>query len=199
MTLTRQNLVDLCDQFLNNKIEKTSIQDFAWDAISSDETEWEKDEIISDTIFEWDNEDINFEINKTNIQLWKNRLLTEQDDLIRYNSWNSHINRQKEICATHNSQWKPINKKLRVGASANLDKDPINGLRHPHEKGTTGWFIWTGDYSESDDFFRPMCAERLLQIRPDIIKYLGLEVGYRFIADKNGYEDIWYDEKLKDI
>ena len=153
MTLTRQNLVDLCDQFLNNKIDKAFILSFAWDATSSDETEWEKDEIISDTIFEWDNEDINFEINKTNIQLWKNRLLTEQDDLISYNSWNSHINRQKEICATHNSQWKPINKKLRVGASANLDKDPINGMRHPHEKGTTGWFIWTGDYSESDDFF----------------------------------------------
>ena len=125
--------------------------------------------------------------------------MTEQDDLISYNSWNSHINRQKEICATHNSQWKPINKKLRVGASANLDKDPINGLRHLNEKGTTCWFIWTGDYSESDDFFQPMCAEHLLQIRPDIIKYLGLEVGYRFLADKNGYEDIWYDEKLKDI
>jgi len=197
MTATRQNLIDLCDKFLEDKIDKKFIQDFAWKAITSDEFEFVEDEIISDTIVDWDNEDMNFEINKTNMQLWKNRLLTGQDDLLSYNSWDSHIEGQKEICATHNSPWKPINKKLRIGVSANLDKDPINGLRHPRDKRTTGWFIWTGDYSEADDFFQPMCAEHLLQIRPEIIKYLGLEVGFRFLADKDGYEDIWYDEKLK--
>ena len=199
MTITRQILIDFCDNFLNDKIDKKYIQDFAWEAITSDDFDFVEDDIISDTIFEWDNEDINFEINKINIQLWKNRLLTGQDDLIIYNSWNSHIESQKEICATYNSQWKPINKKLRAGVSVNLDTDPINGMRHPSEKGTTGWFIWTGDYSEREDFFQPMCAEHLLQKRPDIIKYLGLEVGYRFLADKNGYEDIWFDEKLKVI
>lgn len=199
MKVTRQDLIELCDKFLDDKIDKATIQDFAWTAITDEDFKFNDDEIISETIFEWDNEDINFEINKTNILLWKNRLLTDQDDLVSYNSWNSHINRQKEICATHNSQWKPINKKLRVGVSANLDTDPINGLRHPNEKGTTGWFIWTGKYSKSDDFFQPMCAEHLLQKRPDIIKYLGLNVGYRFLANKNGYEDIWYDEKLKNI
>ena len=197
MTITRQNLIDLCNKFLDDKIDKKFIQDFSWDAITSDDFEFIEDNIISETIFEWDNEDINFEINKTNIQLWKNRLLTGQDDLVRYNLWNSHIGKQKEICATHNSKWKPINKKLRVGVSSNLDKNPIHGVRHPSEERTTGWFIWTGDYSEADDFFQPMCAEHLLQIRPEIIKYLGLEVGFRFLADKDGYEDIWYDEKLK--
>ncbi len=199
MTITRQTLIDLCDKFLGEKIDKTFIRDFAWEAITNDETEWEEDEIISETTLEWDNEEINFEINKTNIQLWKKRLLTDQDDLVSYNFWESHIDRQKEICATHNSQWNPINKKLRVGVSANLYTDPINGLRHPNKTRTTGWFIWTGDYSESDDFFQPMRAEHLLQIRPDIIKYLGLDIGFRFLADKNGYEDTWYDDKLKYI
>lgn len=199
MTLTRQILIDYCDSFLNDKIDKKTIEDFAWEAITSDDYEFVDDEIITATIFEWDNEDINVEINKTNMQLWKNRLLMGQDDLVAYNIWNSHIENQKEICAAHSSLWRPINKKLRVGVSANLDEDPINGLRHPSEKGTTGWFIWTGDYSESEDFFQPMCAEHLLQLRPDIIKYLGLDIGYRFLADKNGYEDIWYDEKLKNI
>ncbi|CAN5696657.1 hypothetical protein BH11BAC3_BH11BAC3_23660 [soil metagenome] len=197
MTVTRQNLIDLCDKFLDNKIDEKFIQEFSWCAITSDDFELIEDDIISETIFEWDNEDINFEINKTNIKLWKKRLLNGQDDLMSYNSWNSHIEKQKEICVTHNSSWKPINKKLRVGVSTNLDKDPIHGLRHSGEERTTGWFIWTGDYSEDDDFFQPMCAEHLLQIRPEIIKYLGLEVGFRFLADKDGYEDIWYDEKLK--
>lgn len=199
MKITRQTLVELCDKFLDNRVDKTYIQDFAWDAIISDEFELIEDEILSDTIFEWDNEEINFEINKTNIQLWKNRLITGEDNLLSYNSWNSHIHSQKEICLTHNSQWRPINKKLRIGVSANLDKNPINGLRHPSEVRTTGWFIWTGEYSERDDFFQPICAEHLLQIRPDIIKFLGLDIGFRFLADDKGYRDIWYDEKLKII
>ncbi|MCP9764141.1 immunity protein Imm33 domain-containing protein [Lacihabitans soyangensis] len=199
MKVTRQDLIELCDKFLDNKIDKVIIQDFAWTAITDDDFEWQDDEIISETIFEWDNEDINFEINKTNISLWKKRLLTDKDDLLEHNFWNSHIDKQKEICKNNNSIWKPINKKLRVGVSINLDKDPINGLRHPAEKGTTGWFIWTGDYSEADDFFQPMCAEHLLQQRPEIIKYLGLDIGFRFLADAKGYEDIWYDEKLKTI
>jgi len=199
MIVTRQNLIELCDKFLDDKIDKGFIQDFAWTTITSDNFELIEDGIISDTIFKWDNEEINFEINKANIQLWRNRLLTGQDDLISHNSWNAHIDSQKEICTTHNSQWKPINKKLRVGVSANLDKDPINGLRHPNEKATTGWFIWTGDYSENEDFFQPMCAEHLLQVRPEIIKYLGLDIGFRFLSDKKGYEDVWYDPKLKNI
>ena len=199
MIITRQILIDFCDKFLNEKIDKKAIQDFAWEATISDDFESINDDVISDTILEWDNEDMDFEINKTNIQLWKNRLLTGQDDLLKYNSWNFHIESQKEICSINDSKWKPINKKLRVGVSLNLDKNPINGLRHPSEKGTTGWFMWTGDYSESEDFFQPMCAEHLLQIRPDIIKYLGLDVGFRFLTDKQDYEDIWYDEKVKRI
>jgi len=197
MTVTRQHLIELCDKFLEGKIDKTFIQDFAWEAITSDEFEMIEDEIISDTIFEWDNEDLNFEINKINVQLWKNRLLTGRDELLSYNSWNSHIDRQKDVCAANNSPWKPINKKLRVGVSDNLDKDPINGIRHPDEKGTTGWFIWAGEYLENSGFFKPMCAEHLLQMRPEIVKYLGLDIGFRFMIDKNGYEDIWYDEKLR--
>jgi hypothetical protein len=197
MRVTRKYLIELCDYFLDDKIDKLVIQDFAWKAISEDDFEWDGDEIISETIFDWDNEEINFEINKTNIRLWKNRLLTGQDELLSYNSWNSHIDKQKEVCTTHNSTCKPINKKLNIGVSVNLDKDPINGLRHPSEKGTTGWFIWAGEYSEAHDFFQPICAEHLLQKRPDIIKYLALDIGYRFLADRNGYEDIWFDEKLK--
>lgn len=199
MIITRQTLIDLCDQFLDDKIDKEFLEDFAWKAITSDQFEFIENEVIADTIFEWDNEDINFEINKTNIQLWKDKLLTGKDRLIEHNIWNSHIEPQKQICLKMNSRWNPINKKLRIGVSSNLNNDPIHALRHPSEKGTTGWFIWTGDYSDKADFFKPICAEHLLQIRPDIIKYLGLDVGFRFLIDKTGYEDIWFDEKLKVI
>jgi hypothetical protein len=198
MPLSRQDLIQICDKFLKDEISRQELKDFAWNLISSDEHEW-NDEIIDDTLFHWDNEEINFSINKVNMQLWKQRLLTEDDKLDEYNLWNVHIHKQKSVCEKYGSKWVPINKNLRVGVSENLTADPIHGLRHPSDKGTTGWFIWTGEYSEANDFFKPMCAEHLLQIRPEIIKYLGLDIGFRFLADNNGYEDVWYDETLKQV
>jgi len=165
----------------------------------SDELDWDdNDEVLSDTIFEWDNEEINFPINKVNMLLWKNRLENNIDKLIEYNFWNHHIEKQKEICDKYNSKWNPINQKLKVGISVDLNSDPLNGMREKAENGITGWYIWSGEFSEKDNFFKPLCAEHLLQIRPEIIKYLGLDVGYRFLIDENGYEDIWFDNNLKD-
>jgi len=57
--------------------------------------------------------------------------------------------------------------------------------------------VRTGDYSKAEDFFKPMCAEHLLQIRPQIIKYLGLDRGFRFLANNNGDEDVWYFGMMK--
>jgi hypothetical protein len=201
MKIFREDLIKLCDKFLSGEIKKTQLQDFAWDAISSDEIDWDDDDerTISQTIFEWDNEEINFPINKVNVELWKNRLLNNVDKLMEYNFWSAHIQKQKEICEKYDSLWKPINKKFNIGVSKNLISDPLNGLRHKSEKGTTGWFIWSGEYSERDDFFVPICAEHLLQIRPDIVNYLGLDIGFRFLIDNNGHEDVWFDKKISEI
>ena len=128
--------------------------------------------------------------------LWKEKLLNGNDELLSSNSWNYHIHFQKQICEKYNSEWKPFNKKLFVGISENYNLEPINGLRHSSEKGTSGWYIWFGEYSENKDFFKPICAEHLLEIYPKIIDYLGLEPGFRFLIDKNGYEDVWFDDKL---
>lgn len=199
MIVTRQNLIQLCDRFLNNEISKGEIKSFASTLMFSDELDWDdNDEVLSDTIFEWDNEEINFPINKVNMLLWKNRLENNIDKLIEYNFWNHHIEKQKEICDKYNSKWNPINQKLKVGISVDLNSDPLNGMREKAENGITGWYIWSGEFSEKDNFFKPLCAEHLLQIRPEIIKYLGLDVGYRFLIDENGYEDIWFDNNLKD-
>ena len=50
-----------------------------------------------------------------------------------------------------------------------------------------------------NDFFQPMYAEHLLQTRLSIIKYLALDVGFRFLVTESGYEDVWYDEILLGI
>ena len=193
--ILRSDLVAKCDQYLNGEIKEKDFEDYAWNLITEEHFDW-NDDVISDIIYQWDSPEINFPITKTNIRLWKHQLETNENLLAEYNLWNVHIDRQKEICAKYQSKWNPINNKLKIGIGSDLNSDPIHGLRHPKEKGTTGWYIWTGEYSESDDFFEPICAEHLLQIRPDLIKYFGLDVGYRFLIDKKEYEDVWFDEKL---
>ena len=197
MNIERKELIELCDKFLKNEIDKTELEIFASNAIMSDEIEWEEnDKIISETIFEWDNEIINFPINAENIKLWKKRLETDIDELMEHNFWNSHFEKQKEICEKYNSEWKPINGKSKIAISDNLNLEKLNGLRHKTEKGKICWYIWSGEYSENDDFFKPICAEHLLQRNPKIIKYLGLDDGFRFLITESGYEDVWFDKKL---
>ena len=91
---------------------------------------------------------------------------------------------------------------LKVGISKIFEKNklPINGLRHPPEKDTAGWYIWSGEeFSEDPDFFLPIHTKHLKIICPQIIKYLGLPPGYRFLMGENNYEDVWEDLNLLDI
>lgn len=197
MNIERKELIELCDKFLKNEIDKTELEFFASNAIMSDEIDWEEnDKVISETIFEWGNEIINFPINAENIKLWKKRLETDIDELMEHNFWNSHFEKQKEICKKYNSEWKPINEKSKIAISDNLNLEKLNGLRHKTEKGKICWYIWSGEYSDADDYFKPICAGHLLQRNPKIIKYLGLNDGFRFLITESGYEDVWFDEKL---
>jgi hypothetical protein len=78
-----------------------------------------------------------------------------------------------------------------------LGNSIIHGLRHPPENNSNGWYIWSGDFKETDDFFQPVCLQHLRNyIKIDLTEYLDLPPGYRFLIDTNGYEDVWFDQKL---
>ena len=111
MQVTRQDLLQICNKFLQDKINRQDVEDYAWNLITSDNHEWD-DEVIAETLFDWDNEVINFPINKVNMKLWEKRLTTGLDELPEYNNWNFHIEKQKEICERYSSKWTPINNKL---------------------------------------------------------------------------------------
>jgi hypothetical protein len=95
--ISRSDLIAKCEQYLNGKIGKEDLENYAWQLISEDSFDWD-DEVISDIVFQWDNQEINFPINETNIRLWKHQLETDENLLADYNQWNVHIDRQKEIC-----------------------------------------------------------------------------------------------------
>jgi hypothetical protein len=105
---------------------------------------------------------------------------------------------QRQLCERLGVAFTPSPPQLKLGIAENARNGvlPINGLRHSPETGTTGWYIWAGDeFSEADDFFKPLHVSHLQNSCPAIIKYLGLPPGWRFLI-ANGYEDVWFDPAI---
>lgn len=111
------------------------------------------------------------------------------------------IKEQKLICQKYSFDWVESLDNMKVGISKNI-KDgvvPVNGLRHEIEGDTTGWYIWGGEeFSNDPNFFVPLHVEHLDRWCPQVLKYLGLPPGTRFLI-KDNYEDIWEDKTLLKI
>ncbi|MDV6168158.1 hypothetical protein R1T16_06955 [Flavobacterium sp. DG1-102-2] len=105
------------------------------------------------------------------------------------------------ICEKYNVEHSPVeeNSIIEISKSVREGIMPMDGLRHPVEGNSNGWYIWAGDFSEATDFFEPIHASHLKDINQNIIRYLGLPPGYRFLMTNDGYEDVWEDKTLLDI
>lgn len=108
---------------------------------------------------------------------------------------------QKDICKKQGAEFLSSPEDLKVGIAMNVREGivPINGLRHPPEGDTTGWYIYAGEeLSTAHDFFKPLHVEHLDEWCPQIKKYLGLPPGWRFLI-AGDYEDVWFDESLLEV
>jgi hypothetical protein len=109
---------------------------------------------------------------------------------------------QKKICDKYGFKFELSPCNLKVGISLNVKDNiqPIHALRHPSEGDTTGWYIWSGEYSEDSDFFKSLHVVHLEEWCPLILPYLGLPAGSRvLIAEDGNYVDVWKDSKLLNI
>ena len=105
---------------------------------------------------------------------------------------------QTEVCEKYGAQCQALDLSLKVGVSEDFfsGKVPLNGLRHPPEGDTCGWYLWAGEeMSTAADYFHPLHAFHLVERCPEVIRYLGLPPGWRFLV-AGDYEDVWFDEKL---
>ena len=109
---------------------------------------------------------------------------------------------QRETCARYGTGWVAAPRHQMVGVALNvkLPVVPVNGLRHPPIGDSTGWFIWAGegDPSAEPDFFVPLHVEHLEQWRPEVLRFLGLPPGWRFLTD-GAHEDVWEDPGLLNV
>jgi hypothetical protein len=113
------------------------------------------------------------------------------------------LKQQNKLCEKYGVEFVPSSLNNIVGVALHtfeLQQNPINGLRQPTDiHSNVGWYIWAGEYSSANDFFKPVHMDHLLAICPQILNYLGLAPGWRFLFDDKGYEDVWYDKELLSI
>jgi hypothetical protein len=104
---------------------------------------------------------------------------------------------QRALCAVWSAEFTatPFTSLIGISRTFSPNTFPVNGLRHPQTATTAGWFIWSGNWSTDDNFFAPLHTAHLLDRCPEIIRYLGLAPGWRFLVAPQ-QEDVWFDEKL---
>lgn len=108
---------------------------------------------------------------------------------------------QHATCARHSAACWPVDPASKVGVNTNLRSGlrPVNGLRHPPEGDTCGWYLWAGeDLTEDPNFFVPLHAIHLVSWCPLLLPYLALPPGWRFLL-ADGYEDVWFDPDLLSV
>ena len=102
--------------------------------------------------------------------------------------------KQHQICARHGLHAQAPEAMVAV-ALGSLEQSPIHGTRIAlPENGTISWFIHCGEHSDAADFYQPLHTAHLQEVLPQVLDYLALPSGAKFIIDREGYEDVWMEE-----
>ena len=104
---------------------------------------------------------------------------------------------QLHTCNKYKVAFLKADQNSKLGIAVNtLGRLPVNGLRHPPNENMSGWFIWCGTESSDDsEFFAPLHVAHLEQKCPEVLEFLGLPAGYRFLL-AGDHVDVWFDAKL---
>ena len=107
--------------------------------------------------------------------------------------------RQQRLCEENQVPWSPPGGGSMVGVARDVGMGvwPVNGLRLPVEGSTCGWYLWAGEgeMDQSPDYFEPVHVEHLYDRCREVLAYLGLPPGWRFLTAP-GYSDLWEDPGL---
>ncbi|MDY4316429.1 hypothetical protein SOW02_15965 [Pectobacterium actinidiae] len=101
---------------------------------------------------------------------------------------------QKQTCDKHQLTPHPPEEMVAIALDT-LQNSPIYGTRISlPENGTISWFIHCGEHSAESGFYQVLHTHHLAETLPEVVPYLFLPEGTKFIIDRTGYEDVWTDE-----
>ena len=103
------------------------------------------------------------------------------------------IAEQKLLCDEFGSSYVEVSGDDVIAVAVHsLKQDPIVGLRNKAEGDeNVSWFIYGGELAEGEDSFETMTVRDLQDLVPQVLPYLALDVGFRFMIDGDDYEDVW--------
>ncbi|MHA3892065.1 immunity protein Imm33 domain-containing protein [Acinetobacter sp. GXMZU3951] len=103
------------------------------------------------------------------------------------------ITEQKLVCEEYGSKYLAVNDEDMIAVAVDsLKQDPIVGIRNQPEAGDeVSWFIYAGEHDDREDFFQTVAVKDLHKLLPEVLPYLALDHGYRFMIDREEYEDVW--------
>ena len=103
------------------------------------------------------------------------------------------IAEQKLLCEEFGSRYVEVSGDDVIAVAVHsLQQDPIVGLRNrPEIHDNVSWFIYGGELAEGQDAFETMTVREAQDILPQILPYLALDIGFRFMIDGDDYEDVW--------
>lgn len=103
---------------------------------------------------------------------------------------------QLAVCAKYHALFHTCADDERAGVAVEtLKKEPIYGVREKNHDGSNSWYIWGGPGSTAEDFYQPLCAGHIGDLIPMVLPYLALPPGYKFIIDRSGFEDVWFESE----
>lgn len=104
---------------------------------------------------------------------------------------------QQAFCRQKSATHLPPSAESKLGfALSTKGLTPINGLRHPPQGDTNGWYLWCGEQSsDAADFFQPSHTQHIYEQHPEVARLLCLPAGYRFLL-AGDHLDVWYDSSL---
>jgi len=103
-----------------------------------------------------------------------------------------------DICKKFGAAPFPVDLSQKIGISDSVKEAvfPVNGLRHLPSGDTSGWYIWADEeIGTNEDYFKPLHLKHLHECRPDLIRFMSLPPGWRFLVAPD-YEDAWFDPSL---
>ncbi|AZA80219.1 hypothetical protein EG359_10380 [Chryseobacterium joostei] len=101
----------------------------------------------------------------------------------------SIIRNQSEICSHYGLSiiFPNFNQMVVISQGVYEGKD-IEGIRYESPEHMSGWWLITDDYNDNIESLMTVHYHHIAFSRPDILKYLALPFGYRFLIENDEVE-----------
>jgi len=110
----------------------------------------------------------------------------------------SILNHQKKICKKFGLSYEPcdIEQYLYISESVKEGKFPIEWKRYIEEGDFCGWYIWSGEKLLDNESYTKVSLNNIDEYSKELIKFLWLERGTRFIIEDDDYIEAEFDYRV---